>query len=42
MGAIHSITIWNPFNLIRCQCPFCGHVWPILSEPEAQTSHFEL
>jgi hypothetical protein len=27
---------------IRCQCTFCRHVWRILYEPEAQTSHFKL
>lgn len=21
--------MWNPFNRIRCQCTFCGHVWRI-------------
>jgi len=21
--------MWNPFNRIRCQCTFCGHVWRV-------------
>ena len=30
--------MWNPFNRIRCQCAFCGHVWRI---PKHRILRFE-